>query len=243
MSSHDKIAAILGAEILRGTHRPGTNMPSEPDLIKRFHVSRTVMREVTKTLSAKGLVISKTRIGTRVRDTVHWNLFDADVLSWRVRMGLDDAFLQSLTEIRRALEPAAAALAAERRTTADIALLRRYVSDMARPGHSRESFARSDLDFHLAVSVASGNALIRAVGSVIEAALVASFTYSSPIDRDRTQAATVRNHAAVVTAIEARDAQRASAAMLAVIDAGARRIRAIKGRRVSQPTARRGGKR
>src|SRR5450432_2463662 len=113
MSSHDQIAAILGTEILKGVHRAGDNMPPEPDLIKRFQVSRTVMREVTKTLAAKGFVVSKTRVGTRVRDPVHWNFFDADVLAWRVRIGLDDEFMRSLTEIRRALEPAAASLAAQ----------------------------------------------------------------------------------------------------------------------------------
>ena len=65
LSSHDQIAMILGTEILRGTHKPGGNMPAEPDLIARFQVSRTVIREVMKTLAAKGLVVSKTRVGTR----------------------------------------------------------------------------------------------------------------------------------------------------------------------------------
>ena len=89
LSSHDQIATILGTEILRGIHRArATTCRPEPDLIARFQVSRTVMREVMKTLSAKGLVVSKTRIGTRVRDPVHWNFFDVDVLVWRVRIGL-----------------------------------------------------------------------------------------------------------------------------------------------------------
>jgi len=226
MSSHDRIAAILGTEILKGVHLPGANMPAEPALIRRFRVSRTVMREVTKTLAAKGFVVCKTRVGTRVRDAVHWNFFDADVLAWRVAMGLDDGFMRDLTEIRRALEPTAAALAARRRTLADIANLRRQVSEMARLGHTRRSFAHSDLEFHLAVGVASGNRLIRSVGSVIEAALVASFTYSSPIDRPRNQAAAVKSHAAIVDAIEVRDAVAAAAAMLKVIDVGSRRIAA-----------------
>src|ERR1700757_1058461 len=141
LSSHDQIAAILGTEILRGIHRPGDNMPPEPDLIARFQVSRTVMREVMKTLSAKGLVVSKTRIGTRVRDPLHWNFFDVDVLVWRVRIGLDDEFMRSLTEIRRGLEPAAASLAAQRRTASDITHLREYVREMGRSGHTRQSFA------------------------------------------------------------------------------------------------------
>ena len=224
LSSHDQIAAILGTEILRGTHRPGDNMPAEPDLIARFQVSRTVMREVMKTLAAKGLVVSKTRIGTRVRDPLHWNYFDVDVLVWRVRIGLDDEFMRSLTEIRRALEPASAALAAQRRTSTDLAHLRDSVREMGQSGHSRQSFAEADLDFHLAIAIASGNPLLRSMASVIEAALAAPFSHSSPIDDPSDHELTVNSHAAIVNAIEARDEAAAAAAMLKVIDIGVRRI-------------------
>jgi DNA-binding FadR family transcriptional regulator len=231
LSSHDQIAAILGTEILRGIHRPGDNMPPEPDLIARFQVSRTVMREVMKTLAAKGLVVSKTRIGTRVRDPIHWNYFDVDVLVWRVRIGLDDEFMRSLTEIRRALEPAAASLAAQRRTASDIAHLREYLREMGRSGHSRQSFAEADLDFHLAIAISSGNLLLRSMASVIEAALAASFSHSSPVDDASDHELTVNSHAAVVDAIEARDEHAAAAAMLKVIDIGVQRIDSTRKRR------------
>ncbi len=231
LSSHDQIAAILGTEILRGIHCPGDNMPAEPALIARFQVSRTVMREVMKTLSAKGLVVSKTRIGTRVRDPLHWNFFDVDVLVWRVRIGLDDEFMRSLTEIRRALEPAAAVLAAQRRTPTDITHLREYVREMGRSGHSRQSFAEADLDFHLAIAIASGNPLLRSMASVIEAALAAPFSHSSPIDDASDHELTVNSHAAIVDAIEARDEPAAAAAMLKVIDIGVRRIDSTRKKR------------
>jgi DNA-binding FadR family transcriptional regulator len=91
-SSQAQIAAILGTEILQGIHPPGKNLPPEAELIERFRVSRTVLREVMKTLTAKGFIASKTRIGTRVLDPGNWNYFDADVLAWRVGMGLDDEF-------------------------------------------------------------------------------------------------------------------------------------------------------
>jgi DNA-binding FadR family transcriptional regulator len=234
LSSHDQIAAILGTEILRGVHRPGDNMPAEPALIARFQVSRTVMREVMKTLAAKGLVVSKTRIGTRVRDPLHWNYFDIDVLVWRVRIGLDDDFMRSLTEIRRALEPAAAALAAQRRTPSDIAHLREYVQEMGRSGHSRQSFAEADLDFHLAIGIASGNPMLRSIASVVEAALGASFSHSSPVDDASDHEVTVNSHAAIVDAIEARDEQAAAAAMLKVIDIGVRRIDTTRKKRATK---------
>jgi len=238
MSNHDHIAAILGAEILKGIHPADGNMPSEPHLIRRFRVSRTVIREVMKTLAAKGFVVSKTRIGTRVRDSVHWNLFDADVLSWRVGIGLDAEFVRSLTEVRRAVEPAAAALAAERRTIADLADMRSHVGSMARPGHTRESFAQADLALHLAIGRASGNPLMRSLAGVIEAALLTSFMYSSPIDHPRSHDVSVKSHAAIVDAIEARDPSGAAKATLKVIDAGARRIeakrRALRRRRAGK---------
>ena len=223
-SSHDQIAAILGTELLKGIHAPGVNMPAEAELIERFQVSRTVMREVMKTLAAKGFVISKTKVGTRVRDPVHWNYFDADVLAWRVRLGLDDEFMKSLTEVRRALEPAAAALAARRRSPADIAHLRECVRRMARTDHTRQSFAEADLDFHLAIGSASGNPLMRSMASVIETALVASFAHSSPVDDAEDHEATVNGHAAIVDAIESGEEQAASEAILNVIDIGVNRI-------------------
>ncbi len=224
MSSHDQIAAILGTEILKGVHRPGENMPAEADLIERFQVSRTVLREVMKTLTAKGFVASKTRVGTRVLDPGNWNYFDADVLAWRVKMGLDDEFRLSLTEVRRAIEPVAAGLAARRRTAAHIVALRRHVALMGRSGHTRKSFAEADLEFHLTIGAASGNPLMRSVAGVIEAALVASFSQSSPVDDWSDHEHTVNTHAAIVDAIEARDEQAAATAMLEAIDIGYRRI-------------------
>jgi DNA-binding FadR family transcriptional regulator len=231
MSSHDQIAAILGTEILKGLYRPGANLPPEAELIERFEVSRTVMREVMKTLTAKGFIASKTRIGTRVLDPGNWNYFDADVLAWRVGLGLDDEFRLSLTEVRRAIEPVAAGLAARRRTPGDIVALRKHVAVMGRSGHTRHSFAEADLDFHLTVGAASGNPLIRSVGGVIEAALVASFSQSSPVDDAGEHEKTVNTHAAIVDAIEARDEQAAATRMLEAIDIGFHRINATRKRK------------
>jgi DNA-binding FadR family transcriptional regulator len=228
MSSQDHIAAVLGTEILKGIYPPGQNIPTEADLIERFQVSRTVLREVMKTLTAKGFIASKTRIGTRVRDPSNWNFFDAEVLAWRVRMGLDDEFRQSLTEVRRAIEPTAAGLAARRRTSADVLALRSHIALMARSGHTRQSFAEADLNFHLSVGVASGNPVIRSLSGVIEAALVASYRQSSAVDHSSDHERTVTTHAKIVDAIEARDEQGAATAMLEAIDIGYRRINAAK---------------
>ena len=222
-SKHDMIACALGQEILRGIHAPGANLPAEADLLSRFGASRTVLREAMKTLAAKGLVVLKTRVGTRVLNSSNWNFFDAELLAWSAAIGVDAQLRRSLTEIRRAVEPAAAALAAQRRSRAEIARLRECVRRMAQSSENPESFAKADLEFHLMIGVASGNPLMRSLAAVIEAALVASFQENMPLAGDDL-AETARSHDAIVDGIEARDAAVASAAMLRVIDLGQARI-------------------
>ena len=223
LSSQARVARALGIEILTGTLRPGDIVPNETELMTRFGISRTVLREVMKTLAAKGMVQPKTRVGTRVLDPEHWTMFDADVIAWRIELGMDAGFLKSLFEVRLALEPAAAALAAERRTDADVTFLEDCVSDMRRPGHSRESYALIDNAFHLAVASASGNPFMRSMGAVIEAALTASFTLHSPVDDPERQRATADAHERIVDAIREHDPHGAEAAMLAVITEGMNR--------------------
>jgi DNA-binding FadR family transcriptional regulator len=221
-SNHDHVARLLGHDILSGAFKPGQILPSEALLMRRFQLSRTILREAMKTLSAKGLVASKTRVGTQVLDSTCWNFFDADLLAWRVELGLDDDFRASLAEIRLAVEPAAAALAARRRSPEDVKTLRACLVGMNEPGHTRESFAEADLEFHLAVAAASGNPLMRSMAAVIEAALIEAFSFTSPVDASEDLDLAVRYHERIVDAIEARDADAAAAAMIHVINMGRR---------------------
>jgi DNA-binding FadR family transcriptional regulator len=223
LSGHDDIAAIIGREIVSGERAAGSRMPSAPELFERFGVSRVLLREVTKTLAAKGLVAAKSRIGTQILDSSHWNWFDPDVLRWRVEMGLDQEFLGHLSQIRRAIEPTAAAFAAHNRTAEDLDEMFGTLEAMAAADGDRRRFAAADLDFHVAVSGASGNPLFRSLAAVIEAALSASFTISSPADSAGV-AEIVARHRAIADAIEMGDAPRAAEAMLCVIDEGLSRI-------------------
>ena len=225
-SSHDIISRTIGKEILTGTYAPGANLPQEAVLMKRFGVSRTVLREVMKTLSAKGLVVLKTRIGTRVLNSSSWNFFDAELLAWRTEMGLDEKFRRSLTEIRLAVEPPAAGLAAARRTKAHVAQLRDCVKRMADSLGNRERFAEADLEFHQLIGVASGNPMMRSLAAVIEAALFASFSQNTPVEDAGDLRDTAASHGAVVDAIAAGKSARAGAAMVRVISLGQARIAA-----------------
>jgi DNA-binding FadR family transcriptional regulator len=219
-SSHDVIAQTIGKEILTGLYPPGANLPPEAALMARFKVSRTVLREVMKTLSAKGLVVLKTRVGTRVLNSSSWNFFDAELLAWRVEIGFDENFRNALREIRLAVEPAAAALAATRRSAEEVERMRSCVAHMADPCEGRAGFAEADLEFHLTIGAASGNPMMRSLAAVIETALLASFTQNTPVFDAADLAATSRAHGAIVDAIEAGDAGGARKAMIAVIELG-----------------------
>ena len=151
-SGHDMVAHSLADDILGGTFAPGTVLPPEAELLARFGVSRTILREAIKTLAAKGLIYSKTRVGTSVLDQQHWNYFDVDLLTWRLERGMDETFFSHLVDVRVALEPTAASLAAARRTDADLANLRDDLAAMGEPGHTEETFAEADLVFHQSVA-------------------------------------------------------------------------------------------
>ncbi|WP_243446155.1 FadR/GntR family transcriptional regulator [Polymorphobacter fuscus] len=224
MSSHDQVASALGGEILAGVYQPGQKLPTEAEMLDRFGVSRTVLREAFKTLTAKGLIVSRTRVGTTVLESAHWNFFDADILAWKVAKGFDIAFVRDLAAIRVAIEPAAAAAAAEKATADDIAAMRAWVAQMATATSSASDFAEADLGFHRAVGQASGNVLMRSLSAVIETALLASFRMSSPVRETEAHDASVRGHQRIVDAIEARDGEAAAAAMRYIIGHGVSRI-------------------
>jgi DNA-binding FadR family transcriptional regulator len=230
----EQIVHSMGTAILRGEYPEGSLLPTEGDLMARYGISRTVLREVLKTLAAKGMVVSKTRVGTKVRPQVDWNMFDSDLLGWRLDLGMDLKFLNALYEIRLAVEPAAAALAALRRDADNIARLRALIDEFRRSGHSRMSFAETDLALHLEIVAASGNPFMRSIGAIIEAALMASFVDTAPVADEARLAQATEAHAAIVEAIARGDAKAAAEAMTEVIEDG-RRNRASLLAGIDQP--------
>lgn len=227
-NNHAQVVQALGRAIVEGRFLPGTLLPGDDELELTYGVSRTVLREAMKTLAAKGFLSVKTRVGTRVTDPLNWNYFDKEVLAWHVSGGMDADFRRNLAEVRRALEPGAAALAAERRTTEDLAAMRTALERMQQESQSEYAFAQADLALHLAIGAASQNPMMRSLASVIETALLEAFTLSPPTRERTLHAETVAAHARIVDCIEARDAGGASAAMLAVIDDGYQRVEAEK---------------
>ncbi|MCR4266905.1 FadR/GntR family transcriptional regulator [Nitratireductor sp. ZSWI3] len=221
-NNHAFVVNEIGKAVVAGDYAVGSLLPGDVELARRFEVSRTVLREAMKTLTAKGLVFPRARIGTRVTEKEKWNLLDADVLTWHFEAGITEEFLQHLSEMRLSFEPFAARLAARNATPEDIARLYDLADRMAE-ANSKESFALADLDFHMALLGASKNPFMHSVGNLIEAALVSAFKLSSPVE-DETQLASVADHRQIVTAVEAGDGDAAAAGMERVIAVGRDRV-------------------
>ncbi|MBE9604286.1 FadR family transcriptional regulator [Acetobacteraceae bacterium H6797] len=221
-SNHEAVARQIGLAIVTGQYPEGSRLPGDAELLPALGVSRPVLREALKTLAAKGLIVARARVGTVVRERAAWAMFDPDILAWHLDAGIDARFLHDLADIRRAVEPEAAALAAARRTVEDLAALRTSVEAMAASPAASPAFADGDLALHLGVARASGNPFMASMGAVIEAALRASFRLSAP-DEGQGRSDTVAAHARIVDAIEARDGPGAASAMMDVIESGLRR--------------------
>lgn len=224
-TSHAQVVNELGRAIIAGDYPVGATLPGDAELAARFKVSRTVLREAMKTLAAKGLVVPRARIGTRVTPKDQWNLFDGDILTWHFAVGVDEHFLLDLSEIRLGFEPHAAALAARHATEADINQMMLLAVAMGDPDQTPETFALADLRFHLSVMDAARNPFMRTVGSLIEAALAGVFRLSSPA-KDRIKIGDVAaSHMHIVEEIRRRDEDGARRAMENVIRVGRSRVK------------------
>lgn len=219
---HAFVVHEIGTAIIKGEYPVGSLLPGDAELVERFDVSRTVLREAMKTLSAKGLVLARARIGTRVTERTQWNLFDADVLTWHFEAGVTQDFLRHLSEMRLSFEPFAAQLAAKNATQDEISKLYEF-TDKMKAAPSKEAFALADHQFHMALLGASKNPFMYSVGNLIEAALVSAFKLSSPVEGP-SQRDAVMQHRAIAEAIEAGDADAAAAAMQTVIMVGYERV-------------------
>jgi DNA-binding FadR family transcriptional regulator len=174
------VAEGLALRILKGEYRPGQPIPAEAILLGEFGVSRTCLREALQMLTATGLVYSRPKLGTLVRDPLDWNFLDADLLRWRRQVVSKQTFLRELFTVRRMVEPETAALAAENATPEMIAALQNTVMAMARGnGERTEGTLEADVAFHRLLLAASGNAMLSGLGACIEEALRASISITS----------------------------------------------------------------
>lgn len=172
------VADELGSRIVRGDIKPGNPFPIEAELGQEFGASRSVIREVVKSLAAKGLLESRTRTGIRVLPESRWNLFDTDVLEWRYMAMAPEAFFKELFEIRRMIEPEAASLAAQRGTDAEVAAIGTAYELMEAAKTGSDEGIEADLAFHREILGAAHNPLLHQMASLIGVGLLVSYRIS-----------------------------------------------------------------
>jgi DNA-binding FadR family transcriptional regulator len=201
-SLYNKVAHDLGQRIVRGDYKPGALLPNEAECGQIYKVSRTAVREAVKMLSAKGLIQSRPKIGSRVEPRATWNLLDRDVLGWYCATVDFQSFALDVQQIRFMIEPEAAALAATNRTPPHLAEIEAAYQAMADAVDVEADWNVADVRFHLAVLNASGNEFISPFGRVIELLLVNLFSVTVAHLRNRLKVLPL--HEAILTAIRAR---------------------------------------
>lgn len=203
----------LGRAIVTGRF-DDRHFPTEADLAREHAVSRSVTREAVKMLTAKGLLTARPRKGTTVQPASCWNLFDADVLRWLLERKFSLELLRQFTELRIAIEPAAAALAANAWDAEGLAAIYAGYDRMMAAEAGDDDALEADIAFHIAVLQASANPFFRQFRDVVETALRTSIRFTN---RFKGRTASLPQHHDVLSAIGRRDAQGASAAMTALI--------------------------
>jgi len=230
---HSDVVTELGLRIVRGDYQPGDVLPRAEELAAELGVSRTVIRETLRVLTEKGLVVSRQRTGTRVRSRDSWNLVDPELIGWQRRAGPDLQFFRDVSEVRVAIESAAAGHAAVRATQEEIARMRELFSEMEREIGDPQRYAQADLELHAVIMRATHNALLAQLTHTISEGLVASrdVTVRSP----GASVASMPLHAEVVDAIAAHDPDRAAALMADLVKRALADIEVILGDTLAVP--------
>lgn len=205
-SAHSVLAREIGQRIVHGFFAPGALLPNEAQWAGAFGVSRSVVREAVKILMAKGLLLSRPRVGSRVEPKENWNLLDRDVLSWYAAAPDKLAFLKTLQEFRYIIEPEACALAAERRSDEQMAEISKACHEMGTARGLPDRTA-ADTRFHLGILRAAGNDLLLPLGAMINSALDQLFVFVTREVNDLRYAQDL--HEAIETAIRQQQPEQA----------------------------------
>ncbi|MGF1701851.1 FadR family transcriptional regulator [Photobacterium makurazakiensis] len=171
-----KLAESIGQQILRGETAPGEILPGEVELGEMYGVSRTAIREAIKMLAAKGMVLPRPRIGTRVLPKRNWNYLDQDLLAW-LNFDQHEDLVSEFQSVRISLEPEAAALTAVNASDEDREELCALMEEMHALGQhfDQERWIEVDTRFHQLIYFASGNHFISPFGNLFKAVFESYF--------------------------------------------------------------------
>jgi len=218
---YEYVVEEIGMKIMKGRPAPGDTLPNEDALCEEYGVSRGVLREATKVLTQKGLIRTQPKVGTRIQPRETWNLFDADVLLWKLKVEDRLEFLKSVTEVRRIIESEAAWLAAQRAADSEIeeirtcyAILEKSLKDAS--GYDYDTYLAADMTFHSAILNACQNELLAQIGSTMRQAVHTA--RMADIHDIAIQRQSLPFHKTMLKAIESKDPREAMKASRAMFD-------------------------
>ena len=218
---YEHIEEAIGLQIITGRYKPGDTLPNEEALCAEFGVSRGVIREAFKVLHKKGLVLPRPKIGTQIQPKSQWNLFDADILVWKLKAGQQLKFLEKVTEVRMIIESEAAKLSALRATGAEIGRIKNLCLQLEatlddETKFNYEQYLLTDMAFHLAILEASHNELLAQIGRTMRHAVQTA--RQADIQDIRIILASQPYHNEIVKAIEGQDPEQAYSASREMFD-------------------------
>ncbi len=198
----DVLADELRERILQGEFPEGMALPPERELVTQTRMSRTTVREALRILEVQGLVRIKTGRsgGAFVQRPGGESVASSVSLLIRGRQ----IRMAALLETREAIEPACAQLAAKYRTDADLTRLDQANEDISAETGSLAGFLQANVDWHVAVAIASHNELLTGFMLALSRAIYASTDNSAFIDAE-VRRATVQAHRAIIAAIRGQD--------------------------------------
>lgn len=213
---HEQILERIGHDLGTAEISPGSVLSLE-GLCGRYGVSRTVVREAVRVLESMQVVTTRRRVGVTVRPHEDWDAFDPRIIRWRLAGPDRAAQLVSLSELRLGFEPVAAALAATRATPEQCGALTGAAIGMSVTGKARdlEAYLRHDMVFHRTVLDAADNAMLRALGGIVDEVLAGRTRHQ--LMPSTPKAAAIRLHADVAQAIGSGDEIGAERAMREIV--------------------------
>jgi DNA-binding FadR family transcriptional regulator len=215
-SRHSRFVDDLGQQVVDGTLPGGLVLQSE-DLERRFNCSRSVVREGLRVLETLGMVSSRRNVGVSIRPEPLWNVFDPRVIRWRLAGADRERQLRTLTELRSAVEPLAARLAAGHATAEEGRRLTGIAGELVAAGNAGDldAFLVLDIEFHGLILRASGNEMLAHLQSAVAEVLTGRTRLGLMPDHPHQEARHL--HYVVADAIQRGQADAAESAMKRIV--------------------------
>lgn len=215
-SRFEEIVNVLGPRIANGELVAGDTF-TLAGIEEEFGCSRTVARDVQRSLEECGFVVPQRRRGLVVQGIGEWDVLNPRVIRWRLSGSQRDRQIRSLVDLREAVEPMAAELAAQFATRDQRDEILKLSAELSRLGaiSAGPEFMDADIRFHILILEASGNEMFVALGSSIEAVL--KWRSENMLMPPRPEPRALRDHEAIARAIYAGDEKTAREAMRDIV--------------------------